>query len=531
MTIARSAGDVLENHVTLELECLDRLYLNAYVPMLQTGGGTAWFFREVRGNPVPSSALMAPMTRRFVTRLERFARDQGVDLVSFRRGERKDDVTQKYLRRWSDGEGVLYIGKAQEKARVLRTQKRVDPATGWASPELVPSTAMVNAFYIYLVDDDFGPCFIKFCSYFPYNAKLCLNGHEYLKRQLGKRGVAFEALDNGILSCADPVTMQAVAGEISASRIDALFRKWSARLPHPFTDEDAMRGIRYDLSILQAECALTQVFDRPLHGRILFEEIMRENLDIGRPDHVQLVFGRRITRRTTSRFRTRVITDGVQPSLHVDYRRSRIKQYFKEGRALRTETVINDTYDFGVKRRLINLDDLKEVGFKATRRLLDVQRISHNCPIGAATFETLHQPVIVDERRVSALRFGDPRIQAVLAAILLYAFLPRGFNNRHMREAVADLLLTDAYGSRQATYDLRRLRLRGMIERIPSSHRYRLTQTGHRVALAYCRIHRRTLSPALAAAFDDKVPPKLGRILHSLDHEVSKLWEGQPLAA
>ncbi len=531
MVIARSAGEVLENHATLELECLDRLYLNAYVPMLQTGGGTAWFFREIRGNPVPSSALMAPMTRRFVTSLERFARDRGVDLVRFKRGERKDDVTSKYLRRWPGGEGVLYIGKAQEKARVLRTQRRVDPATGKASPELVASTAMVNAYYIYLVDDDFGPCFVKFCSYFPYNAKLCLNGHEYLKRQLDKRRVAFEALDNGILNCADPVIMQAVADEISASRIDALFRKWLARLPHPFSREDRARGIRYDLSILQAECALTQVFDRPLHGRVLFEEIMRENLDIGRPDHVQLIFDRRVTRRTPSRFRTRVITDGVTPSLHVDYKHSRIKQYYKEGRALRTETVINDTYDFGIKRRLINLDDLKEVGFRANRRLLDVQRISHDCPVGVATFDELHQPVLVDERRVSALRFGDPRIQAVLAAILLHGFLPMGFNNRQMREAVAQLLVTEAYGSRQATYDLRRLRLRGLIERIPSSHRYRLTQTGQRIALAYCRIYRRTLTPTLAAVFDDKAPPRLGRVVRTLDDEIGKLWEGQPLAA
>ncbi len=145
--------------------------------------------------------------------------------------------------------------------------------------------------------------------------------------------------------------------------------------------------------------------------------------------------------------------------------------------------MINNTYDFGIKRRLINLDDLKEVGFHATRRLLDVQRISHDCPIGAATFDALHQPVVVDERRVSALRFGDPRIQAVLAAILLHVFLPMGFNNRQMREAVADLLSTDTYGSRQATYDLRRLRLRGLIEMIPSSHRYRLTQEGRRSLL------------------------------------------------
>ncbi len=258
---------------------------------------------------------------------------------------------------------------------------------------------------------------------------------------------------------------------------------------------------------------------------------MRENLDIGRPDHVQLIFGRRITARTNSRFRTRVITDGVQPSLHVDYKHSRIKQYFKEGRALRTETVINDTYDFGVKRRLINLEDLKEAGFQATRRLLDVQRISRDCPIGVATFDVLHQPVVVDERRVSALRFGDPRIQAVLAAILLHAFLPSGFSNRQMREAVAQLLLTDAYGSRQATYDLRRLRLRGLIERIPSSHRYRLTQDGQRIALAYCRIYRRTLTPTLATVFDNKAPPKLGRVIRTLDDEIGKLWQGQPLAA
>ena len=178
--------------------------------------------------------------------------------------------------------------------------------------------------------------------------------------------MAFEALDNGILTCADPATMQAVADEISTSRIDALFAKWPARLPPSLLQGGPGKGIHYDLSILQAECALTQVFDRPHHGRVLFEEVKRENLDVGRSDRVQLIFDRRVIRHTPSRFRTRVITDGVTPSLHVDYKHSRIKQSFKEGRALRTETVINDTYDFGIKRRLINLDDLKEAGFGPT---------------------------------------------------------------------------------------------------------------------------------------------------------------------
>jgi hypothetical protein len=142
---------------------------------------------------------------------------------------------------------------------------------------------MVNHFYFYCVDEDFGPFFLKFCTYFPYNAKLCINGHEYAKRQLAKEGIAFEALDNGILSCAEPQRLQQLCDGLSAAQIDALLRKWLARLPHPFTAADRAAGYRYDVSILQAEFSLTQVLDRPRTGRVFFEEVIRENLDLGRP--------------------------------------------------------------------------------------------------------------------------------------------------------------------------------------------------------------------------------------------------------
>ena len=533
MNVARNAAEVLAEHTTLELECIDRLYLNVYVALLQSPAGVSYFFRQVRGHPVPSSALMAPMTRRFVNELERYAQREGVDLIRFERGERKDERTRAYLRHWHGGEGVLYIGKAQERARVVRTERRHDPVTGAAYPWLVSSTAMVNHYYVYLVDDDFGPLFVKFCSYFPYNAKLCVNGHEYLKRQLTQRGIGFEALDNGIVRCDAPDAMQAIAEEVTAPRIDALLRKWLARLPHPFTGADRAEHIRYELSILQAEFALTQVFDRPAQGRVFFEEVMRENLDLGRPDHVQLIFNRRVTKRTPSRYRTRVITDGVSPSLHVDYKHSRIKQYHKEGRALRTETVVNNTYDFAIGRRLSNLDDLQKVGFSANRRLLRVQQLSHDCPLGVQTFEELHRPTVVEDRRVSALRFGDPRVQALLAVLLTFRLLPMGFANRELRTHVATLLgvSADAYGSTRATYDLRRLRLRGLVERIPRSHRYRVTEAGQRVALCYCRGQRRILGPTLSAVFDDAIPPALGRLVKRFDDHINRLWQGQPLAA
>ena len=222
MKVARSAAEVLDEHTRFELECVDRMYLNAYVPVLQTCGGAAWFFRKVRGNPVPSSALMAPMTRNFVAAIERHAERAGVELVKFGRRERKEERMREHLRRRGGGEGVLFVGKAQEKTRVVRSERREHEPSGSHYVQLVHATAMVNHYYFYLVDDDFGPMFVKFGSYFPYTARLCVNGHEYVKRQLEKRGVAFEALDNGILSCADPALARRLAGELTAERIDDL---------------------------------------------------------------------------------------------------------------------------------------------------------------------------------------------------------------------------------------------------------------------------------------------------------------------
>ena len=178
---------------------------------------------------------------------------------------------------------------------------------------------MVNNYYIYAVDRDFGPFFLKFCSYFPFNAKLCFNGHEYAKRQLAQRRIAFEALDNGVLRCAEPKRLQQICDGLSGDKINALLRKWLRQLPHPFTGSDRQAGYRYDISILQAEFSLTQVLDRPVHGRLFFEHVIRENLDLGRPDKVELIFNRRVTNRTPGRFHTRIVTQDVTPSLTFDY--------------------------------------------------------------------------------------------------------------------------------------------------------------------------------------------------------------------
>ena len=535
MSVSRSVAEVLADHVTLEVEAIDRMYLNVYVGPLQREGGVASFFRFHRGHQFASSALMNPISKMFIAAMEAFARRESIPVVQFRKGQRKDDIAGEYLKKFTDREGVLFIGKAQEKTPVFRTERRRNEKTGVTYPWLVRSTAMVNHFYVYCVDRDFGPFFLKFSTYFPYNAKLCLNGHEYAKRQLEHKGIGFEALDNGVLRCDDPRRLQAICDGLSADKIDALLRKWLRKLPHPFTAADRRAGYRYQLSILQAEFSLTQVLDRPVTGRVFFEEVIRENLDIGRPGQVQLIFDRRVSRRTPGRFRTRVITDGVVPSLHVDYKNTRIKQYHKEGRALRTETTINDTRDFRIGRQLKNLPALRQIGFQANRRLLEVQKISHDCAIGENTFSEVVRPIEINGQRAAALRFGDARVQALFAVLTVFSLQLRGFTNAEMRALLAQMLGSDPanYPAGRMTYDLRRLRLHGIIERIPRSHRYQLTHQGLRIALFFSRTYTRLLRPRLAEMMP-ATPAASGPIRVAFDRlqsAIDAVCEDQKLAA
>jgi len=523
--IAQSVADILNDHVRLSVEGIDRMYLNVFVPRLQHEPGIVGFFREHRGQPLPSAALMRPMSRSFVAKLEDFVERHAIALVQFRKGQRKDEVMKEHLHKFRNEEGVLFIGKAQEKTPVFRTEKRNNPKTGRPYPWIVRSTAMVNHYYIYAVDRDFGPFFLKFCSYFPFNAKLCLNGHEYAKRQLARQGIAFEALDNGVLSCADPERLQKICDGLSAEKIDGFLRKWLRLLPHPFTGADRKAGYRYDISILQAEFALTQVLDRPVHGRLFFEQVIRENLDLGRPEEVQLIFNRKINRRTPGRWRTRILTHDVTPSLNVYYKNTRIKQYHKENRALRTETTINNSYDFGVGKRLHNLPKLRAIGFAANRRLLDVERLSHDCMLAEDTFQAINSPVAAGRQRASGLRFADPRVHSLLQALILFRQLAAGFRSADLRHHLAALSGRDPESISQGamTYQLRRLRLHGLIERLPNSFRYRVTEFGFRAALFFTRVYNRLLRPGLAAVLPilRAIDAPLKRAFDNIDVQVN----------
>ncbi len=310
-----SIPELLSGHVTLEVECLDRLYLNGYVAPLATSGGLVTFMREQLGKPVPSPVVLGQVTERFREAVKAMAERQQIPLYQFNHQERKDDVANRMRQQRGVRDGIVFIGVAQEKAQAFQGRK-INGQFEFTRDK----TVYVNHYYFYIDDADFGPLFLKVCSYAPWGTKLCLNGHEWAKRQLEKKGIDYQALDNGFLSCGDPEKLQQICDALGPEEIDRLFRKWLKRLPLPLRPEDRAAGYDWSLSIWQMEVSLTQIFDRPLRGREFFEEVIRDNLDLGRPDRVQLIFDRVVTKKTPGEFRTRVIQDGVHPSLHIQYK-------------------------------------------------------------------------------------------------------------------------------------------------------------------------------------------------------------------
>ena len=234
---------------------------------------------------------------------------------------------------------------------------------------------------------------------------------------------------------------------------------------------------------------------------------------------------------TPGSFRSRIITRGVSPSLHVEYKSTDIKQYFKENRACRTECTINNPKDFGVNKRLNNLPYLKQIARNAVHRLLEVERVTEDCVLSEASVERLTQPTLTDEgQRASGFRFGDPRVMALFAALTLFLHLPNGFRNRDLRKHVSDLLDVDpsAYHAGKMTYDLRRLRLKGIIAREPRTTRYFLTPYGYRVSLFMTRLHARLFRPTLASLNPDPgthVPHPLRRAMDKVNAEIDNLIE------
>ena len=540
MTSVTNINDVLEGHVGLDLSCVDRLLCNAYVPNLQVSGQVVTFLTSHLGFPIPSPALLEKIGNRFRREVKAFAGEHNIPILALAKPDRTrwDDRKLDHVRPYLDAAqaegrtGAVAIVQSQEFQWVFSAKNR-SKVPGVASFDFIKEERRVGTYYFYIYDDEFGPGFIKACTYFPYPGKVWLNGHEWAKRQAQRAGLDFGELANGFASCEDPAGLQRICDRFGPRDVQAFFDRWRAVIPSPFTDADRQAGYDYELSMRQVEISRTLVFDDPRRARSFFEALVQDNIDVGRPEQIAAVFGMQLRtrgpRKTKGTFRTRVFSPGTEVKIDFSFKHSRVKQYLKEGRALRIETVINKPKDIGLLSRLEHLTELVGRARQVNDRLLMIERAGQGCAVGTALFERIHQPYAKAGQRTGALRFGDQRAMALAGALCLVVHAVTGFTNKSLRGQVAGLLGRD-YSSSQMSYDLRRLRLHGLITRQEGTNTYSLTSEGIRVAVFYTKLRSRLLAPLLEA---DKPPasPELRSALHIIDHAVTDYVVGARLGA
>jgi len=333
MTKPVTVNEVLDGCVALDLECLDRVYLNAYVPNLQVGGQVVSFLTAHLGNPIPFPAIFEKMGTAFRKAVARFAEHDHIPVVRFTKVDRKIEVMRPYLEAQAatGRSGVAAIGVGQEYANVFTGTPREAPnGIPWFC--FAKADRRVTCYYFYLWDADFGPAFIKICAYFPYPGKIWINGHEWAKRQATHAGIAFTELSNGFAATDDPAGLQGICDRLGPGEIGVFAERWFSVLPLPLTEADRAGGYWWELSMRQVEVSRTIVFSQPRHARGFFEALVADNLDIGRPDQVELIFaGRRVRPGrhpvTPEVFKTKVVTRGVDVTVNAFYQHSRIKQY------------------------------------------------------------------------------------------------------------------------------------------------------------------------------------------------------------
>jgi hypothetical protein len=519
-----TVNDVLDGHVVLDLECLDRLYLHGYLGQLQVGGQVIQFLNH-RGYPVPSPACLQQIGDAFRRRVASFAEANHIPVVALKAADRNIEIMQPYLDKAaaSGHSQVAAVGVAQEVQRVFIARKRdTDPAR---CPQFSfeKKDRRVTVFYFYLWDAGFGPAFIKVCTYCPWPVKIWVNGHEWAKQQARKIGLGFTELSNGFAATDDPALLQRICDALQPGTIEVFFQRWMSRLPLPLGAADQQAGYWWECSMAQVEVSRTIVFTAPRYARCFFEALVTDNLDLGRPDTMEIIFDRQVRhgpqRTTGGVFKTKVITRGTDVTVNAFYKHSRIKQYLKDGRALRVETVINAPGDLGCHRRLPHLDELQARARAVNARLLETERAGQGCVLASPVFERIARPTVDAEgRRATAMRFGDSRVQALAGALSVTLCAVTGITNRSLR-ALMTGLLGAPYTMAQASYDLARLRRNGLITRRPHANTYDLTPDGLAFAIFYTKIHDRVLRPLFATG-QPQAPPQLRAALHQIEQAI-----------
>src|SRR5512143_3203129 len=520
--------------IRFDYSCFDRILLNGVIQVLQNPACVVGSLTEKRQAARVTPAFFRAISTDYHHFVQAFAAKRQVEIVQPPKDVRREEWVEPFYQQLQGQSGIAVILKSRENARVAVSFPR-------EGNHVELRNRFVQQYYFYLQDRDFGRMFVRICPYFPFSARVCLNGHEWLACRLRAEGIAFEQCANAFRTCDDPARLQELSDRFSAAHIEACAHRWLAQLVPFFTDRERRhQGFGYRLVVSQVEYCTNLVFESRAALDRLHERLLDLNRSIGHPDKLAIIFGRRITTHTDAGLKTQILDHDLGlPVIRSEYKSSSIKQYARDNLVLRTETTSYHTPDLGVNKGVEHLPELREAMATANDRYLDVQQDVLETFVDRGQLERLRQPTVSPSgRRTPGLQLDDPRLLAVLQALTCFALLAaRGrcrTTDLHVTTAEALGKTRESYTLGQLRYDLAKLRGKGLVERIVGTQAYRLPSEGYRIAVLYLKLFHRIYAPLTAGTldpvpWDDRLPPErrasLDRSYAAVDSALNQLFE------
>jgi len=484
--------------ISFSYSCFDRMIFNGYIPSFQhsaCGGTIYWFLRNHRQAPWLDRAYFASISRDYHQFVQDYASTEGIDIVTPEKDARREELVAPYFAQLGNHPGIAVILKARESERIA-----------WYFAKTCRTSVerrFIDLYYFYINDPQCGPMFLRICPYFPFNISVWLNGHNWLACQLKKEGIAFEQRDNLFVACSNRQRLQELSDAFAPAHVLGSVESWLARLLPYFTESERQQGYRHQLYMAQMEYCHNLIFHKKAAADRLFDRLMDANRSIGHPDKLAIIFGRANYRPDTRTGKTTLkITPLRMPVINSLFKATGIKQYVRDGVGMRTESSSHQLKDLSIPKNINNLDKVREVMDKANQRYLSVQQDILASYIDRGQMEQLGQPsVSATGRRVPGMHVDDPRLLAVLQAILCFAYVVgKGcFRTKDLLVDVRKALDNPKYTMNQLRYDLSKLRGKGLVSRLPRTQQYEVSAEGYRIGVFYLKLHQRLYAPLASA--------------------------------
>jgi hypothetical protein len=500
--------------VAFVYHCFDRIVIFGYLTGLSRPDQVAHFFRQVVGVPVITKETLSQRTDGYQTWVEAFARNHRTPIRWAEKGVRKEDYVLPWLRRMvkKNAYGVYFIFKSMEVGPTFRITVPKYPTKDPNYRILANQWSRFTHYYFYIHDEVLGPIVMRVASFFPFRTTYYLNGHNFIEHQLRHAKIGFRKNDNAFVAVDDVAVLQAAADKLSPDIIRSRLDYWTFILGPKFSAKERKQvKLSRIYAISQVEYCYNIIFKRnfPIHK--LFERSCELGLWRLTAHKIAEVFGTRLHRRHRGKLYT--IIDQITHGHHVFrvyFRNAVLRQYEKFLTLLRNELCSNNLYDFGLRKGLDHLDEVRQK-FQATiSRFASFQAQWLNVHVDFALLQRIALPITIGSVRYPGIKVQHTRIIRLLEVLLHGSTQLGGWTAKEIHQAVLTTFnLSDkAYCLNQLRYDLRKLKGHGLLERDGNRYAYRLTLKGVQVALLFLFFHKRLCGPLANSRFHHRPNPE-----------------------